>query len=54
MRDQETRPIPRTRLRINPGKIGLFFISLFLFILGIALMKDGASAISPLLSSLSV
>lgn len=49
-----TRPIAKSRLRLNPGKIGLFFVSLFLFIFGIALMKEGASAIAPLLSGLSV
>ena len=51
---QPTRPIQPTRLHINLGKIGLFFLSLFLFILGIALMKEGAGALAPLLQGLSV
>jgi sodium-dependent phosphate cotransporter len=51
-------PLPqaqaRARLRVNLGKVGLFFVSLFLFILGIAMMKDGAGALAPVLSGLSV
>lgn len=35
--------------KINLRKIGLFFLSLYLFILAIVLMKDGAQALSPLI-----
>ncbi len=42
------------RFRINPSKIALFLLSIFLFILGIALMKEGAAALAPVLSLLSV
>jgi Na+/phosphate symporter len=37
---------------INPSKIGLFFVSLYLFILAIALMKDGARGLAPLVRNL--
>lgn len=40
--------IRATRERVRFHKIGLFFISLFLFILAIALMKDGARGVTPL------
>jgi sodium-dependent phosphate cotransporter len=35
--------------RVRPDKIGLFIISLFLFIQAIALMKEGARTLAPLL-----
>lgn len=35
--------------RVRLGKIGLFFLSLYLFVLAIILMKDGAMALSPLI-----
>ncbi len=35
--------------KVRPDKIGLFFLSLYLFILGIILMKDGAQSLSPLI-----
>ena len=38
--------------RIRVGKIGLFVTSLYLFILAIALMKEGARAVAPLVHSL--
>jgi len=34
--------------RVRPGKIGLFFVSLFLFIQAIVLMKEGAHTLAPL------
>jgi hypothetical protein len=34
--------------RVHWGKIGLFFVSLFLFILALTLMKDGARSLAPL------
>jgi len=34
--------------RIRPDKIGFFIVSLFLFILAITLMKEGAKALTPL------
>jgi sodium-dependent phosphate cotransporter len=37
--------------RVHPGKIVLFVGSVFLFILAIMLMKDGARAIAPLVAS---
>ena len=41
--------------RINPGKVALFVVSLFLFILAITLMKEGARGLVPLVrDSLSV
>jgi sodium-dependent phosphate cotransporter len=36
------------RARVHLGKIGLFFASLFLFILAITLMKEGARGLAPL------
>jgi Na+/phosphate symporter len=38
--------------RVDLGKIGLFLASLYLFVLAIALMKDGARGIAPLVQSL--
>ena len=49
-----TRVQARPRLRLNLAKAGLFFISLYLFILGIAMMKDGAAALAPVLAGLSI
>lgn len=50
----ETTPKAKaTRLpweRVNFGKLALFVFSLYLFILAISLMKDGARGIAPLLS----
>lgn len=41
--------------RVNPGKVALFAVSLFLFVLAITLMKEGARGLIPLLrDSLSV
>ena len=37
--------------RIHFGKIALFFISLYLFVLAISLMKDGARSITPLIQN---
>jgi len=39
-------------LRIPIGKIGLFIVSLYLFVLAITLMKDGARGIAPLVRNL--
>lgn len=38
--------------RVNLGKVGLFLISLYLFILAITLMKDGARGLAPLVRGL--
>jgi hypothetical protein len=38
--------------RVRLGKIGLFVASLYLFVLAITLMKEGARAVAPLVSSL--
>jgi sodium-dependent phosphate cotransporter len=38
--------------RVRVGKIGLFFASLYLFILAITLMKEGARAVAPLVRNL--
>jgi len=38
--------------RVNLSKIGLFIVSLYLFMLAIALMKDGARGIAPLVRNL--
>jgi sodium-dependent phosphate cotransporter len=43
---QATAPLWK---RVRPDKIGLFIISLFLFIQAIALMKEGARTLAPLL-----
>jgi sodium-dependent phosphate cotransporter len=40
------------RRRIRLGKIALFVVSLFLFILAITLMKDGARGLAPLVQNL--
>ncbi len=49
-------PVPEVRrawwTRIHFGKIGLFMLSLYLFILAITLMKSGARGIAPLVSNL--
>jgi len=37
--------------RLRPDKIGLFFVSLFLFIQAIVLMKEGARTLAPLMRS---
>ncbi len=45
------RPLEGARAvweRVHPGKIALFFSSLFLFVLAITLMKDGARGVAPL------
>lgn len=39
------------RTWIRPDKVGLFFASIFLFVLAIILMKEGASDLAPLLSN---
>ncbi len=55
MRSSTNVPTQKSgRIRIQPGKIALFFLSLFLFILGVALMKESAAALTPVLSALSV
>ena len=38
--------------RVRVGKLGLFLASLYLFMLGITLMKEGARAVAPLVRSL--
>ena len=40
------------RGRVRAGKIGLFLTSLYLFILAITLMKEGARTVAPLLRNL--
>ena len=40
------------RERVHLGKIALFAVSLFLFILAITLMKDGARGLAPLVQNL--
>jgi len=40
------------RVHVRVGKVVLFFASLYLFILAITLMKDGARGIAPLVSNL--
>lgn len=43
-------PIPRRGIRrVHAGKVGLFLASLFLFILAITLMKEGARSLAPLI-----
>ena len=37
---------------VNPGKVSLFIASLYLFVLAITLMKDGAVAVGPLIQDL--
>ena len=54
-----TKPIPAARLalkrawwtRLQLGKLVLFVISLFLFVIAIALMKEGARSFAPLVQS---
>ena len=43
-------PLPLYR-RISWSKIGLFFVSLFLFLLALTLMKDGARGLAPLFAN---
>lgn len=44
-----TVPIPRRGIRrVHVGKVALFLVSLFLFILAIILMKEGARSLAPL------
>ena len=38
--------------RVNPGKVGLFFASLYLFVLAVMLMKEGAPGAAPLVRHL--
>jgi sodium-dependent phosphate cotransporter len=38
--------------RVNPGKVGLFFASLYLFVLAVTLMKEGAPGVAPLVRHL--
>jgi solute carrier family 34 (sodium-dependent phosphate cotransporter) len=40
--------------RVNLAKIGVFFVSLYLFILAITLMKEGARGLAPLTQMLAV
>ena len=50
---QRVRGLALVRLlrRIQPVKVGLFMASLFLFILAITLMKEGARGIAPLINT---
>jgi len=45
---QSANAVRRVWNRVHWGKIALFFVSLFLFILALTLMKDGARGLAPL------
>jgi Na+/phosphate symporter len=51
--DLEVQPAAQPRKKwwtqVRLDKIGLFFLSLYLFVLGIILMKDGTQSLSPLI-----
>lgn len=51
--DLEVQPAAQPRkkwwTKVRLDKIGLFFLSLYLFVLGIILMKDGTQSLSPLI-----
>jgi Na+/phosphate symporter len=55
MPDTETTPAPSTFQRVWSSiawpKIGLFIVSLFLFILALTLMKDGARGLAPVVEN---
>jgi sodium-dependent phosphate cotransporter len=50
--DRSRIAAPLWGVRVRVGKIALFLISLYLFILAITLMKDGARGIAPLVRNL--
>jgi sodium-dependent phosphate cotransporter len=45
--DRPARVMPALWTHVHPGKLALFIISLYLFILAISLMKDGARDLAP-------